>query len=344
MKNVATIAVSLIICTSVVAQDKLSLYYSSSWKITDSTNHVYKRIAEFDHVKLVFHGKYKDYDRNGGLVGEGNYENGIKTGVANTYYPGGKLLSSVEYKDRSFTIRELNSENENLVMDGTGKFSILITYRNTDGWLAGEFKNFKRTGTWTFFEGEDFKTLEETYKDGEFQKGTAYYKRNIVGYVPPEIQKSLENQLSIVENSQEQQRRGIYITPDESLESMNIDTTQINTLYQVFPSRAYNSRDSLTIGVRYAGGMDNLFRQIYKSLKYPIEAIQNGIKGRVIIAVTVGTDGVVKKYDLISRTDRLLNVEALRVLQSLDERWFPALLKGEPYETTASIPITFGLK
>jgi TonB family protein len=303
------------------AQDKIQVHYNKDWNISHSSDFAYRREANFDFTELVFNGEYKDYDKGDHLIGEGIYINGVKTGIHKTYFADGKLRSSIEYAGEEFIIRDLNSEhNEALIKDGTGKFHIPFTIYKKDGLLKGEFKNYKKTGKWTYFDSAGKKTHEEVYKDNAFQKGTFFSESGETALL---------------------KKREIFIKPNETIESFDIDKTAFNNLFAYFSTQKNSTSDSLSAGVRYPGGIKTLFKNINKMIKYPAAAHRNGIRGRIIVTITVDKDGKVKKYEITKSVEQSLDDEAVRVLQLFEDKWYPSVLRGQAYESPISIPISF---
>lgn len=56
-----------------------------------------ERVAVYDSVKLVFDGIFKDFDRNGRLILQGNYSNGKKEGEFIGYHPNGEIKWKTTY-------------------------------------------------------------------------------------------------------------------------------------------------------------------------------------------------------------------------------------------------------
>jgi TonB family protein len=320
MKNCILILILLQSATYLCAHDKIQVYYDKDWKISLPNEFSYRRDVEFDFIELVFNGEYKDYDKENHLIGEGSYNKGIKTGIHNTYFMDGKLKSSIEYTGEEFTIRELNSENETFIKEGTGKFSIPFTIYKKKGILKGEFKNYNKTGKWTYFDSEGKKTHEEIYKENVFQRGIFFSERG-------------ENALL--------RKREVFINPNESIQSFDINKIVLRNLFGYFSTQKNSVVDSLSSRVRFPGGMKNLLEQVNRMIRYPVEAFRNGIRGRVIVTITVDKEGQVKKYDITKSVDKTLDTEAVRVLQLFEDKWFPSVLRGQPYESAISIPITF---
>ncbi len=93
----------------------------------------------------------------------------------------------------------------------------------------------------------------------------------------------------------------------------------------------------------FPGGMNSLLDYIAKNIKYPEEAQQKGIKGRVILQFIVNTDGSLSDFKIIRGVDPQLDAEALRVVKSMP-KWTPGKDKGKVVPVYYTVPISFGLQ
>lgn len=89
-------------------------------------------------------------------------------------------------------------------------------------------------------------------------------------------------------------------------------------------------------------GEEALNKYLKKSLKYPIEAIDNGIRGKVTISFTIDKDGSVINTIVLDSVHPLLDNEALRVIKNMP-KWKPGKVDGELVKVTFSIPFAFNL-
>jgi TonB family protein len=78
-------------------------------------------------------------------------------------------------------------------------------------------------------------------------------------------------------------------------------------------------------------------------MKYPVEAIKEGIQGRVIVEVIIEKNGEVGDVSVLESADLLLAQEAVRVVKA-SPKWKPAKIGTQPVRTRISIPIEFRLK
>lgn len=91
---------------------------------------------------------------------------------------------------------------------------------------------------------------------------------------------------------------------------------------------------------RYPGGTKALKKYIGENVKYPAEALKNGIKGKVYVTFEVNKEGGVDNAKIARGVEPSLDAEALRVINSLP-KWQPGLEKGKPVSVLYTIPINF---
>ncbi|MDR2119556.1 MAG: M56 family metallopeptidase [Tannerella sp.] len=92
----------------------------------------------------------------------------------------------------------------------------------------------------------------------------------------------------------------------------------------------------------FPGGNQALLSFIRENLRYPQEAWQNGIQGRVILSFIVRKDGKLSDVTVVREVSPELDAEAVRVLKSMPD-WTPGKLKGEVVSCKYTIPINFHL-
>ena len=92
----------------------------------------------------------------------------------------------------------------------------------------------------------------------------------------------------------------------------------------------------------YPGGDAALFKFIYENVKYPPEAKEQGIQGKVILRFMIASDGAVEDVTIVRGVHPLLDEEAIRVLSILPD-WKPGTQGGKPVNVWYSVPISFAL-
>ena len=93
----------------------------------------------------------------------------------------------------------------------------------------------------------------------------------------------------------------------------------------------------------FPGGEAELYHYISKNIRYPQEAKEKGIQGRVFIGFIVEKDGSISNVRNLRGVDSELDAEAIRVIQSLP-KWKPGKHKGEFVRVSYQIPIFFKLE
>jgi periplasmic protein TonB len=91
----------------------------------------------------------------------------------------------------------------------------------------------------------------------------------------------------------------------------------------------------------FKGGDLNKFRDwVGKRTNYPQTAIDNNIKGTVILTFIVEKDGSVSNVKVTKGVDPLLDNEAVKAI-SESPKWTPGLQRGQPVRVRFIIPLTF---
>jgi protein TonB len=93
----------------------------------------------------------------------------------------------------------------------------------------------------------------------------------------------------------------------------------------------------------YPGGTKALFQWIYKNIKYPDIAAENGITGTVIVNFVVDVDGKISRVKILRGIDPSCDAEALRVVKALPP-WKPGKQGGKPVRVYFTLPIKFTLQ
>lgn len=89
-------------------------------------------------------------------------------------------------------------------------------------------------------------------------------------------------------------------------------------------------------------GMTKYYEYVQSNLKYPLEARNQGIEGKVFVQFVVATDGRVLNVEAVKGIGGGCNEEAVRVVnESLP--WVPGNQRGENVNVRMILPITFKL-
>lgn len=94
---------------------------------------------------------------------------------------------------------------------------------------------------------------------------------------------------------------------------------------------------------QYPGGDRELLKFIAQSIKYPTDAQEAGVQGRVICSFVVDKKGNIVEPKIIRGIDLSLDAEALRVIGMMP-RWTPGRQDGKAVRVLYTVPITFRLQ
>lgn len=93
----------------------------------------------------------------------------------------------------------------------------------------------------------------------------------------------------------------------------------------------------------FPGGDVACMKWLSENVKYPAEAVEKGIKGKVIVQFVVTKDGKITDAEVARSVDPLLDAEALRAIRSMPD-WEPAQRDGQNIAVKYSLPIAFSLQ
>lgn len=92
----------------------------------------------------------------------------------------------------------------------------------------------------------------------------------------------------------------------------------------------------------FPGGIVQFMKWLTRNLRYPPQAQQQKIQGKVVVSFIVNKDGSISAPTIVKSVDPVLDSEAMRVVRMMP-RWKPGMEKGKPCRTMFAIPIIFVL-
>ena len=92
----------------------------------------------------------------------------------------------------------------------------------------------------------------------------------------------------------------------------------------------------------FPGGTAKMMDYLSKNIKYPEEAKEKGISGRVFLSFVIEKDGAVSNVKVAKGIGKECDDEALRVVKAMP-KWKPGLMKGKPVRVNYMLPIFFKL-
>ena len=170
---------------------------------------------------------------------------------------------------------------------------------------------------------------DEPQKQQPIKKGKANGKINagtvgeivVVGYGPE------------TSTSDEQNTAVGTFTPDEQ-------NTAVETFTSASEDKVFDVVEQMP---QFSGGIEALLKYLAENVRYPKEAEEKSLQGRVIATFVVEKDGSISRAKVVKSVDPLLDEEALRVVNSMPN-WTPGRQNGEPVAVKYAIPISFRLQ
>ena len=88
---------------------------------------------------------------------------------------------------------------------------------------------------------------------------------------------------------------------------------------------------------------DFLQTWVYKYIRYPADAVRDGIQGRVMVEFVIEKDGSVTDVRVLKGVSEELDAEAVRVV-SASPKWKPGRVLGKKVRTSLTVPVEFILE
>ncbi|MCI9608192.1 MAG: energy transducer TonB [Muribaculaceae bacterium] len=107
-------------------------------------------------------------------------------------------------------------------------------------------------------------------------------------------------------------------------------------------SREAFTFDSVDEEPHFPGGDGAMMKFINRERRYPADAFEAGIQGRVLCSFVVQTDGTISNAEVLRGVDKSLNREALRIIERMP-RWVAGKIGDTKVPVYCILPITFRL-
>lgn len=129
--------------------------------------------------------------------------------------------------------------------------------------------------------------------------------------------------------------------------SLKVALMMLVLLFSFMTSTAQTKKNDMVFDVvevmpQYPGGQIAMLKYIMENMKYPEQAMKEGIQGRVAVRFIVEKDGSISDVKPILSVHPLLNKEAVRVVESMP-KWTPGKQNGKPVRVRFNLPVMFKL-
>ena len=112
---------------------------------------------------------------------------------------------------------------------------------------------------------------------------------------------------------------------------VNVTKTSTDTIFDVVETMP-----------EFPGGMEAMMKYLSENIKYPEQAKEDGISGRVFIQFVIEKDGSVSNVKVLKRIGGGCDEEAVRVVKAMP-KWKPGIQKGKPVRVSYNLPLNFKL-
>lgn len=113
-------------------------------------------------------------------------------------------------------------------------------------------------------------------------------------------------------------------------------------LYKPQPVNKNSVYDVVEQMPSFPGGISGLRTYLNQNIRYPAEAQENCVQGRVVVSLVVEKDGHISDVTVLRSVDPSLDKEAVRVIRNMP-RWSPGKQGGEPVRVRYNVPVSFRL-
>lgn len=93
----------------------------------------------------------------------------------------------------------------------------------------------------------------------------------------------------------------------------------------------------------FPGGTEALYKYLSENIKYPQEARDKGITGKVYVSFVIEKDGSVSRPRVLREIGGGCGDEAVRVVMGMP-KWIPGKQRGKPVRVQFNLPISFNLQ
>lgn len=130
--------------------------------------------------------------------------------------------------------------------------------------------------------------------------------------------------------------------PGELNVEMKTDVSQLSevVITGYSPAGADPNREPVIKLAQPAGGLRAYDKYLKNSLRYPQQALENNVKGRVTVSFTVHTDGSVDEFNVLKGLGFGCDEEVIRLVKD-GPKWSPTTQDGEPVESEIRVRVKF---
>jgi TonB family protein len=93
----------------------------------------------------------------------------------------------------------------------------------------------------------------------------------------------------------------------------------------------------------FPGGQEELMKYLRDNIKYPQQAVELGVSGKVYMQFVIRVSGEVTNVKVVKSANLPMDAEAYRVVKAMPD-WIPGSVKGKPVNCFFNLPVVFKLQ
>ncbi len=260
------------------------------------------------------HGLYLKKKLPNITIDSANYKDGKLDGVFTTFYESGKLKYSINQRKgkRDGWFKRYYETGELMDIAHYENGSILKIDKGYH--IDGSLKDFTN-----YFDGKKSGLSVGFYSNGNPEWRRNYKKGKLIG-VNIDYWENGKMKFKSVYEDGERTSQTCY---DEEGKEIECGFDEINPMFK--------------------GGEQKLFEYLSKTISYPQEVKECGIRGKVYVKFYVEKDGSLTNFEIIRGVHRSLDEEALEAIKNMP-KWNPGEQKGKKVRVRFILPVNFTLR
>lgn len=266
-------------------------------------------------------GRVFDVDETGALVRQSFYANGELAGSELEYHPNGAVAQRTDYTDTLQAISSWypNGQIKQIWTISKNKRTFTGTPDQISAFWDSTGRQLVNEGNGSVTYAESVRSLSDTTKQTQFiEQGT---------YAAGLKEGRWTGRYADGSYSYEEQYDQGICRGGKAI-SVGGDTVR------------YTVREQQP---EFKGGMQGLGQFLAQNLRYPVEALNGRVQGRVFVSFVVCTDGTLCDYEVLKNVAPSIDQEAVRVVKAMSGRWKPGYQRGKAVRVKYNLPITFTL-
>jgi len=290
-----------------------------------------------DQVK---NGVYQMWHLNGQLSFRGEYSNNLKNGEFQQFDESGNLMKKGTYRYGKLV------SGEPVVQDIIYKVPEIKAEcskekESINKELKLRFDELKKPKSFPRQKVKLNLIIDKTGRVIEVRKGTVVDSlllsvfnkllKDIVVFFPAKVENTPVDSELIIEF--QWSSHGLVMLEEEPLKSLNAKAKPAS-------QNEVNGYVVVDQMPEYPGGQEGLRNFLARNVRYPIEALQRGIQGRVYVNFVIDENGDVTNIKIARGVHKSLDQEAVRVVK-LMPKWTPGMQDGKPVKVSYTAPISF---